>query len=135
MNVTNTIRKPVVTEKSSLLQEKNIYAFWVDANATKVDVKMAIKALYGVDVVAVRMVTVAGKFRQIKKGTMNKRKENHKAYITLKKGVKLETGKFEKTDKETKVKLAAPKPGKIKSEKAAKPAKMDKKPAKVKKTQ
>lgn len=120
MNSLNVIRKPVVTEKSSILQEKKVYSFWVDSKATKIDVKMALKALYGADVEAVRMVAVADKFRKIAKGVMNKRREFRKAYVTLRKGAKLDLNKFEKPEKEVKIKLAAPKSDKPKAEKAVK---------------
>jgi len=120
MEAINVIRKPVITEKSSLLQEKKVYAFWVNPKATKIDVKLAIKTLYGADVEGVRMVKIPGKFRAIKKGTMNKRREFNKAYVTLKNSGKLDLNKFEKSDKETKIKLAGPKVSKPKAEKAPK---------------
>ncbi len=129
MNAINVIRKPVVTEKASILQEKKVYAFWVDPRATKIDVKVAVKTLYGVDVKAVRMINVPDKFRAIRKGTMNKRKEFCKAYVTLKKDGKLDFTKFEKIDAESKVKLAGPKVSK--ASKSVKAAQADKKPAKT----
>lgn len=120
MDAINVIRKPVITEKSSLLEGKKIYAFWVNSKATKIDVKNAIKTLYGADVKAVRMLKVPNKFRAIRKGTMNKRREFNKAYITLRNDAKLDLNKFEKSDKESKVKLAGPKATKAKTEKAPK---------------
>lgn len=131
MNALNVIRKPVVTEKSSLLQEKKIYAFWVNPKATKIDVKMAIKHLYGANVAKVRMIQVADKFRAIRKGVINKRKESRKAYVTLANAAKLDLNKFEKADKSTQVKLAATKTSKVKAVKSEKP---EKKVTKVKKT-
>jgi len=124
MNAHEIIVQPVVTEKATLLQEKQIYAFWVNPKATKIDVKMAIKAIYGADVADVKMVNTVAKMRALKKGSFNKRKHNRKAYITLVGKAKLDATKYEKADKETKVKLAAPK---IKAEKPA-----AKKPAKAK---
>ena len=44
MNALNVIRKPVVTEKASLLEEQKVYAFWVNPKSTKVDVKRAFKS-------------------------------------------------------------------------------------------
>lgn len=115
MKALYTIRKPVVTEKSTQMQEKGIYAFWVSSKATKIDVKQAVKELYGADVSAVKMIKVPAKFRAIRKGNFNKRSETVKAYVTLKNRSKLDLNKFEKSDKEAKVKLA--------------PAKAEKKPA------
>ncbi len=109
MKALYTIRKPVVTEKSTQMQEKGIYAFWVSSKATKIDVKQAVKELYGADVSAVKMVKVPAKFRAIRKGNFNKRSETVKAYVTLKNRSKLDLNKFEKSDKEVKVKLASAK--------------------------
>lgn len=109
-NITNIIRNPVITEKSAQLQEKKIYTFWVSPKATKIDIKIAIKSLYGVDVKEVKMVKVPNKFRAIRKGVMNKRKEFSKAYITLNKGAELDFTKVEKADKkEVKVKASTEK--------------------------
>jgi large subunit ribosomal protein L23 len=116
MKVNEVIRKPVVTEKSTLLQEKQIYAFWVNPKATKIDVKLAVKAIYGADASEVKMVNVAEKFRKLRKGSFNKHSEKRKAYVTLSGNTKLDLNKFEKAEKETKVKLASAK-------KESKPAK------------
>jgi large subunit ribosomal protein L23 len=134
MNALNVIRKPVITEKSSQLQEKKVYAFWINPKATKIDVKIAIKLLYGTDVAKVRMIQVADKFRAIRKGVINKRKESRKAYVTLANAAKLDLNKFEKADKASDVKLAATKSTKTKAPKADKAEKAEKKPAKAKKT-
>lgn len=125
MNAHEIIIKPVVTEKSTLMQEKKIFAFWVNPKATKIDVKMAIKAIYGADVAEVKIVNTAAKMRALKKGSFNKRKFNRKAYISLVGKAKLDTTKYEKSGAETKVKLAAP----SKTKKEAKP--VAEKPEKV----
>lgn len=128
MNALNVIRKPVITEKSSLLQEKKVYAFWINPKATKIDVKMAIRQIYGTDVAKVRLIKVVGKFRAIKKGVINKRKETRKAYVTLADSSKLDLNKFEKSEKSAEVKLASSKTSKAKTEESKKKA------TKVKKT-
>ena len=110
MKVNEVIRKPVVTEKATLLQEKQVYAFWVNPKATKIEVKNAVKAIYGADVSEVKIINVAEKIRKLKKGSFNKHTEKRKAYVTLSGKAKLDLNKFEKSEsKETKVKLAAPK--------------------------
>ena len=106
MKVNEVIRKPVVTEKATLLQEKQIYTFWVNAKATKIDVKNAIKAIYGAEPLEVRIINIAEKMKALKKGSYNKRPERRKAYVTLGAKFKLDLNKFEKTDKETKITLA-----------------------------
>ena len=56
------LKKPVITEKMTLLQEqKNQYAFEVDIDATKVDIKNAIQKKFNVKVSSVRTVTSKGK--------------------------------------------------------------------------
>lgn len=54
MDPTYIIKKPLMTEKSTLLQEdSNSYAFEVNITASKDDIKQAIKRLYNVRVVSV----------------------------------------------------------------------------------
>lgn len=125
MKVNEVIRKPVITEKTTLLQDKQIYAFWINPKATKIEVKLAIKAIYGADVSEVRIVNIAEKFRKLRKGTMNKRSERRKAYVTLSGKAKLDFNKFEKADKETKVKLVSSKEEKKSSTKKTTKAKKD----------
>jgi large subunit ribosomal protein L23 len=117
MNALNVIRKPVVTEKTALLEEQQVYAFWVNPKATKIDVKLALKELYGADAAKVRLVKASEKIRKLRKGSFNKRKESLKAYITLKGKAKLDLNKFGKADQEKKVKLASDKPAKAKAAK------------------
>ena len=48
------IKKPVITEKMTAISEKlNRYAFIVDVNANKLQIKKAVEDLYGVHVKAV----------------------------------------------------------------------------------
>jgi large subunit ribosomal protein L23 len=109
MNALNIIRKPVITEKSSQLEVENVYAFWVNPKATKIDIKKAITSLFGVEVEEVRTLKVGPKTRKLRKGVYNKRKNSHKAYVTLKGKAKLDTTKFEKAEKESKLKVTTSK--------------------------
>ncbi len=47
------IRRPIVTEKATLLLENNQYTFDVDPRATKPQIKAAIEALFEVKVIGV----------------------------------------------------------------------------------
>ena len=47
MKALYTIIKPIVTEKAIKLSDKMTYSFYVHSKATKIDVKMAVKELYG----------------------------------------------------------------------------------------
>jgi large subunit ribosomal protein L23 len=89
----DTIRKPVVSEKSAKLAENGGIAFEVAPKATKKEVAESIFAIYNVRPVKVNMLNAKGKtktFRGKNKGTQ---KTIKKAYITLPAGTTLELGK------------------------------------------
>ncbi len=56
--------RPLVTEKSSRLMEKNAYSFEVAPWATKGQVKLAVQDKFKVNVISVNTVTTAGKYRR-----------------------------------------------------------------------
>ena len=67
MDNTNIIIKPLVTEKSTHLQQtRNAYAFEVHGHANKPEIKKAVEKLYNVKVVDVRTMTRKGKPRRTK---------------------------------------------------------------------
>ncbi|MEY4744966.1 MAG: hypothetical protein RL272_911 [Candidatus Parcubacteria bacterium] len=79
------LMRPVLTEKSSRLQAMNQYTFAVANGATKVDVARAIRDLYGVKPVAVRIVNAKGK--KVRSGrSQGTEKDVKKAVVTLKSG-------------------------------------------------
>ena len=84
------IKKPILTEKASVLTEKgNRYAFKVDHRANKIQIKNAVEAMFGVNVVAVNTAVVAGKAksRYTKAGFVSGRSPKYKkAIITVKDG-------------------------------------------------
>lgn len=55
-NVVSVIVRPYITEKAALLMERNIYSFVVTKGATKYQIRDAIKALYNVTPVSIRIV-------------------------------------------------------------------------------
>jgi len=55
------IRKPLLTEKNTLLREEDKYVVQVDKDATKTEIKEAFEALFGVKVVSVNTMNVIGK--------------------------------------------------------------------------
>jgi large subunit ribosomal protein L23 len=85
------IIRPIVTEKSMAQAEgtlpRNKYAFEVDPNANKTEIKRAVSALWNVEVVKVNTITVRGKSRRQsyrhRLGSTPKRK---KAIVTLAEG-------------------------------------------------
>jgi len=90
-NPYETIRKPLVTEKTMAGQQKNIYTFVVGTDANRVDVKRAVEKIYNVKVADVRTVNVKGKRKRMKNMLLEgKRNDWKKAYVTLKEGFRLE---------------------------------------------
>jgi large subunit ribosomal protein L23 len=83
------LRRPLVTEKVSSLNEKGKYGFIVDINANKVEIKQAVEKQYGVNVEKVNTMKVMGKMktRYTKTGILAGRKPNYKkAIVTLAEG-------------------------------------------------
>ena len=78
----NTIIKPIVTEKSTLLLENNQVVFLVNINSNKIDIKKSIELIFGVKVSAVNVIKVKGKTKRFK-GTLGKRPDYKKAIISL----------------------------------------------------
>lgn len=82
----SVLKKPLVTEKVSAMNEKGKYGFIVDTNANKVEIKKAVEKQYGVTVESVNTMKVMGKFktRFTKAGVLAGRKPNYKkAIVTL----------------------------------------------------
>ncbi|MDP6064626.1 MAG: 50S ribosomal protein L23 [SAR202 cluster bacterium] len=61
MNSFDILRRPIVTEKSTLLQEQGRYAFEVSVRATKHDIKRAVESAFDVKVVKVNTMNMKGK--------------------------------------------------------------------------
>jgi large subunit ribosomal protein L23 len=86
MNIYSVIKKPHVTEKTSLGSDAtNTVSLVVDRDANKIEIKQAIETLFKVQVSDVRTVNVAGKMKRSGKTTA-KRSNWKKAYVTLQEG-------------------------------------------------
>jgi len=87
------IRAPLITEKSTLLSEKNQFVFKVSEDATKPEIKAAIEGLFGVKVTGVNTLVVKGKTKRFK-GRPGVRSDVKKAYVKLAEGqtIDLSTG-------------------------------------------
>jgi large subunit ribosomal protein L23 len=89
-DVTHTLIKPVVTEKSSAAYENaKIYTFRVHGSANKPAIRDAIEHLFGVRVTAVRTMTVRAKERKaggMGRGRAGRRASWKKAIVTLREG-------------------------------------------------
>jgi large subunit ribosomal protein L23 len=90
MNIYSVIKKPHVTEKSSMAGEaNNTVAIVVDRDANKIEIKQAVETLFKVKVDEVRTVNVAGKIKRVGKN-IGKKSNWKKAYVTLQKGQSLD---------------------------------------------
>jgi large subunit ribosomal protein L23 len=89
MNANQIIRRPLVTEKSTMMRDAgdNILAFEVDTKANKIQVKSAIEELFKVKVEEVRLFNVRGKIKRMGR-YQGRRRDWRKAYVRLKAGEK-----------------------------------------------
>ncbi len=84
----DVIISPVLTEKTTVLQESGVYVFRVSKRANKIAVKNAIRELFNVHPVACRIQNVKGKPRRVRyvKGYTTGWK---KAFVTLREGERI----------------------------------------------
>jgi large subunit ribosomal protein L23 len=90
MKLTDIIRRPLVTEKTSILKEQDgqSIVFQVAAAATKIEIKQAIEALLGAKVANVRTASMHGKVKR--QGRFSgQRSDWKKAYVKLRAGEKI----------------------------------------------
>jgi large subunit ribosomal protein L23 len=81
----DVIRKPIITEKSTMASENGAVVFEVAIDANKPQIKQAVEELFGVKVKAVNTTITKGKTKRFR-GQMGKRKDVKKAYVTLEEG-------------------------------------------------
>ncbi|TET87084.1 MAG: 50S ribosomal protein L23 [Dehalococcoidia bacterium] len=89
MHLYQVLRRPIITEKNTALQEQNKYAFEVAGKANKPQVKQAVEKAFKVKVVGVNVLTVPGKTRRVGRRQV-KTSPWKKAVVTLKAGQKIE---------------------------------------------
>ena len=82
MHTFDILRRPIITEKSTLLQESGRYAFEVMVHATKHQIKMAVEEAFNVEVVKVNTMNVRGK-RKRYGPRVTVQKARKKALVTL----------------------------------------------------
>ncbi|MCB0392059.1 MAG: 50S ribosomal protein L23 [Bdellovibrionales bacterium] len=83
-----TIKKPLITEKNSLLAESGVYVFEVDRKSTKTEVKDAVEKLFRVKVETVRTAICRGRSRKTRLG-VSKVRYWKKAMVKLMPGEKI----------------------------------------------
>jgi large subunit ribosomal protein L23 len=89
MKLTDVIRRPVITEKTTVMREDGrTIVFQVSRDANKVDIKRAVEQLLGSKVAAVRTSLAHGKMKRQGRFA-GRRSDWKKAYVTLREGEKM----------------------------------------------
>ncbi|MEP5152084.1 50S ribosomal protein L23 [Planktotalea sp.] len=81
----DVIRKPLITEKTTMASENGAVVFEVAIDSNKPMIKEAVEALFGVKVKAVNTSITKGKSKRFR-GQLGRRKDVKKAYVTLEEG-------------------------------------------------
>ena len=89
MKLTEVIRRPLVTEKTTTLRDDGkTVVFEVSKDANKIDIKRAVEKLLGSKVESVRTSLAHGKMKRQGK-YVGRRADWKKAYVRLREGEKL----------------------------------------------
>ena len=65
MHLLEVLRRPVITEKATYLQQENKYVFEVAKGASKPQIKDAVEKAFKVKVAKVTVMTVSGKTKRM----------------------------------------------------------------------
>lgn len=83
-----TIKKPLISEKNSMMNEKGVYTFEVERKASKPEIKAAVEKMFRVKVKSVRTSVCRGRTTRNKYGTSSV-KYWKKAMVQLKAGERI----------------------------------------------
>ena len=81
----NIIYRPLMTEKSTNLNQYNQYSFIVSKDSNVIEIKSAIERIFKVKVTKVNTSILRGKIKSFK-GSLGYRKDLKKAIVTLAEG-------------------------------------------------
>lgn len=76
---------PSITEKNTVIREDNKYAFKVKKEATKIEIREAVEALFAVNVESVNTINVKGKKKRMGR-FVGKRADWKKAVVKIAEG-------------------------------------------------
>ena len=89
MKLTDVIRRPLVTEKTSIMREDGrTIVFQVSRDANKIEIKRAIEQLLGAKVASIRTAIAHGKVKRQGRYA-GRRSDWKKAYVKLREGAKM----------------------------------------------
>ncbi len=90
MNAREIIKKPLITEKTSIQKEMhNQLTFEVDRLANRIEIKRAVEAIFNVRVAEVKTMQVKGKTKQ-RGRIIGKRRDWKKAIVRLMPGERID---------------------------------------------
>lgn len=89
MEIYQVIKRPLVTEKTTLAKEANKYHFEVDRRANKIEIGQAVEKLFKVKVLTVRTMNMAGKKKRVGR-ILGRKRDWKKAIVTLAPGSSIE---------------------------------------------
>ena len=91
MDGRDIIRKPIVSEKSYVLIEENVYTIEVHPEATKPQIREAVEQIFGVRVTKVNTLNRKGKRKRNRKNfSYGKRSDQKRALVTVAEGDSIE---------------------------------------------
>jgi large subunit ribosomal protein L23 len=89
VKITDVIRRPLITEKTSILREDGrTLVFQVASNANKIEIKRAVEQLFGAKVASIRTSVAHGKVKRQGRFA-GQRPDWKKAYVKLREGEKM----------------------------------------------
>jgi len=83
MHVFQVLKRPIITEKSTVLQEQNKYVFEIMPRANKTQVREAVERAFEVSVTNVNIVMNAGENRRLRNGRWLRTSATKKAIVTV----------------------------------------------------
>ncbi|HKM39320.1 MAG TPA: 50S ribosomal protein L23 [bacterium] len=88
MEAREILRKPIITEKSTILMEEGKYTFQVHPAATKIDIKNAVEEIFNVDVIKVVTIKAPGKLRRMGH-SVGRTSDRKKAIVAIAEGQRI----------------------------------------------
>jgi len=89
MELYEVLRRPMITEKNTLVGLQNKYTFEVATGANKPMIRRAVETLFKVDVTSVNVANVHGKLRRVGK-SRGMTRSWRKAVVTVKDGQRID---------------------------------------------
>lgn len=87
----DVVIEPIVSEKSYMLLEQNVYTFRVHPEASKPEISDAVESIFHVRVLKVNTLNRGGKRRRNRRSwTYGKQSDVKRAYVTLAEGDRIE---------------------------------------------